>query len=51
MIGIVINLESLLEHLFAGLVSKILETDGLRAVVQNDIVGVALSPLLFIFIG
>ncbi len=30
----------LLKHCFAGFVSKILETDGLRAVVQNDIVGV-----------
>ena len=34
-----------LKHLFDGFVSKILETDGLRAVVQYDIVGVRYAGL------
>lgn len=28
------------KHFFAGFVSKLLETDGLRAIVQYDVVGV-----------
>ena len=33
------------KHFFAGFVSKLLETDGLRAVVQYDIVGVGYAGL------
>ena len=34
-----------LKHLFNGIISKILETDGLRTVVQYDIVGVWYASL------
>jgi len=37
--------QSSLKHLFDGIISKILEADGLRAVVQYDIVGVRYARL------
>ena len=39
------NNRGLLKHLFDGFVPKILETDGLRTIVQYDIVGVRYAGL------